>query len=258
MGKWASDVWAGTVGGTISGVVSAAVVLLLASTVFSNRIAEVALTANPTCDNPRGLKPIPRGELLPPTGTDLPGVPGATSYKPMEATDGFGGTIWIPKLAPSDAKHPVPEFVPGEQSQLTIPLTSVHDIKLVCVVNGLANAYNNYENWGRVRTVKTWGDELQNKQTAVLQSLGADNFPNAQFAGRDLGPTSRVVIELVDAYAGLTEESHDPDVCVKKGWKPSPSLTPQDNAQLEFEQGCLISAVPWAGLSEVYLYESAT
>lgn len=156
------------------------------------------------------------------------------------------------------SKHPVPEFVPGEQSQLTIPLKAVHDVKLVCVVNGLANAYNNYENWGRVRTVKTWGNELQSKQTAVLQSLGADNFPNAQFAGRHLGRTSRVVIELVDAYAGLTEESDDPNVCVKNGWQPSPALTPQDNAQLEFEQGCLISAVPWAGLSEVYLYESAT
>ena len=49
MGRWASDVWAGTVSGTISGVISAAVVLVLASTVFSNRIAERALTANPTC-----------------------------------------------------------------------------------------------------------------------------------------------------------------------------------------------------------------
>lgn len=256
MRAWWSNMSAGLVGGILSGVVASAIVILLASTFFADRIAGAALLVNPTCDSPRGLKPIPKDQILTPGGTALAGVPGATSYAPAEALDGYGGTLWIPELAPSTSKHPVPEFAAGEKSRLTIPLKSSHDVRLVCVVNGLANTYNNYENWGRVRTLRTWSDDDANQQTVVLQSLGADNFPNAQFAGRDLGNTTHVVIELVDAYAGLTEESHDPDVCVKKGWNPSPAITPQNNAQLEFDQGCLISAVPWAGLSEVYLYEA--
>jgi hypothetical protein len=81
----------------------------------------------------------------------------------------------------------IPDFIPGEHSESTIPLKSPDDVMLVCVVNGLANADNNHENWGRVRALRTWGDDGGSKQTAVLQSLGADNFPNPQDAGRDVG-----------------------------------------------------------------------
>lgn len=183
MRAWLSNVSAGLVSGIVSGVVASAIVVLLASTLFADRIADAALSANPTCASPEGLKPIPRSEFDEPTGTSEPDDEAAT-YAAREAIDGFGGTIWVPRLAESKAAHPIPTFVSGEQSQLALPLKSPHDVRLVCVVNGLANAYINYENWGRVRTVKVWAGEQRNSQTLVLQSLGQDNFRTPSSRGR--------------------------------------------------------------------------
>jgi hypothetical protein len=246
---------AGLVGGILSGVVASAIVVVLASTLFADHIANAALAANPTCASPERLKPIPRSDFDEPRGTAQGGGSPA-NYDARQAIDGYGGTIWVPRLAESKAKHPLPSFVPGEQSQLVLPLRSSHDVRLVCVVNGLANAYVNYENWGRVRTLKVWAD-ARSSQTFVLQSLGQDNFPNAQLAGKNLGRTTAVILEVVDAYAGLTEESFDPDVCLKN-FRDNPGTTPgraRESVQFAFEQGCLVPDTPMAGLAEVYLYE---
>lgn len=61
----------------------------------------------------------------------------------------------------------------------------------------------------------------------------------------------------MDTYAGLTEETFDPDVCLNS-FRDNPGMTPgkaRDGVQLALSQGCLMRDTPRAGLAEVYLYE---
>ncbi len=242
MKGWISNVTAGFVGGLLA---SLALVALLAWQ--SDRIARLTIASNPTCEVPTGLSPVPAKDIKSATGPQL-----APLYNPGKAIDGFGGSIWIPPIK-TDGVHPIPEFVQG-QDTLTLTLDEPHDVQLVCVVNGLANSFTNYANWARVRTVAVSGDNKGSVQTSVLSSLGTDSFPNSQLAARALGTTRTVSIRLVNAFAGQTQESFDPDVCFKDGSKGVPKLSGM-SWQPRFEQGCIVDPSPNAGLADVFLYE---
>jgi hypothetical protein len=178
------------------------------------------------------------------------------SYAPKSALDGRGGSIWIPKLVhtPENTRRGIIEFSQAPEDMLQIHFSSEQEVKLVCVVNGLANSYQNYENWGRVRTVKVWSDDASGIQTSVLQTLGSDTFPNAQFAARDLALSKDLSMQLVDAYSGLTIESFDPDVCLVKGQLVDAPNSVKPTVQPRFEQGCLVPPDSRAGISSIYLY----
>jgi hypothetical protein len=143
---------------------------------------------------------------------------------------------------------------------LTLKLRAPTDVELVCIVNGLSNTYTNYENWGRVRTVTIWKDDSADTKTAVLQSLGADTFPNAQFAARRLGTTTELHLRVEDAYAGLTQESYDPDVCFgKKAPAIIAKMSIPDGfiGEPRYSEGCIEAPSPNAGVADIYLYTVA-
>lgn len=242
MKQWISNVTAGFLGGLLA---SLSLVALLAWQ--SDRVAQLTIESNPTCEVPTGLSPLPTTAIRSASGQQSAPLYGAT-----KAIDGFGGSIWVPPFE-TDGKHPVPQFIRGEDT-LTLTLDKPHDIRLVCVVNGLANSFINYANWARVRTVTVRGDGADSAQTSVLSSLGTDSFPNSQLAGKALGSTRTVSIQLVNAFAGQTEESFDPDVCFTDGSaavKRPPGMTRQPR----FAQGCIVDPSPKAGLADVFLYE---
>ena len=69
---------------------------------------------------------------------------------------------------------------------------------------------------------------------------------------RHLDASNVVTIQINDAHAGETLESFDPNVC----GQPSEEVAVGDEvAQLRYERGCIVAAAPFAGLSEVVLYE---
>lgn len=241
MANWWSTTASGIVSGVVSGVVAAALVAVGVG-VFASKISDVTLKANPDCSTPRGLKPVGKegvdatGDFLKPNGT-------ATDYYgPRKVLDNYGGSIWLPPQT-ADEQNRVPLFTTGK-NVLTLTLKPPRDVRLLCVVNGLANSYHSYQNWGRVRTLTVWGKEQADSQTAVLASLGADSFPNAQVAARQLGLTDQVNIRLDDAYTGLIIQTGNPNEC-------------RDNATVLalLNEGCILKPNPLAGLSEVYLYE---
>ncbi len=55
-------------------------------------------------------------------------------------------------------------------------LAKVENVQLICAVNGLANGYPNYVNWARVRSVQTWTDQDDDKESSTLHSMDAGPF----------------------------------------------------------------------------------
>lgn len=258
MKAWWANVTAGVISGLVSGVVGAVIVALFLA-LRADDITDRALAANPTCASPAGLRPI-SGQEVTATGASFTGPDGFV-YKAEKAVDGYGGTMWIPPLGADPNKHPIPVFDTANDSNvLTLRLSSAQPVELVCVVNGLGNTYANYQNWGRVRTVEIWTTDPTHPRTTVLQSLGADTFPNAQFLARRLGVSSELHIRLVDAYAGLTQEFYDPDVCFEgaaKGVLASMHVPPNLVGQPRYADGCIRAPAPYAGIADVYLYTSS-
>ena len=252
MSGWFSNVTSGLISGVAAGVV-----LLVGAGLFAEAISDVAGNANPSCASPRGLKPIDKASLSVEAGS-VHAPTRSASYGAAAAIDGYGGSIWVPLLDPDKQNHPLPTFnLQNDHNVLTLSLSSAHDVKLVCVVNGLANTYTNYSNWGRVRTIEvSRPDDVI--ATTVLQSLGPDAFPNSQLAARNLGSTKTVRLRLLDAYAGLTVESYDPDVCLADAATDVREGSPvAAGVQPRYERGCLINPTPMAGLADVYLYEAS-
>ena len=122
--------------------------------VYGAQLTQAREYLQPTCTNPTGLRPIPRADL------NVTGI-GTKNYPALAAIDGFGGSEWSPPMVTdtnAPDHHGINKFVPvfsssPEQSTLTLTLSTPHDIKAVCITNGLGNGDERYENWGKVRTL---------------------------------------------------------------------------------------------------------
>lgn len=235
--------------GLFTAVLTALLTTLLLG--FSAPVISAWVTlAHPTCDDPRGLKEI---EV---TDIKVQGKSLANS-RWANVMDHHTGTIWTPSRLPPD------ERAPGVSKKTDIPILRPEnskiefefdlnkpprDVRLVCVVNGLANSYHNYVNWGRVRTVEGWTNANGNDvRTSILQSRDSGSFQSYQRVGIPPGDTNKVSLRLVDAYVGQQITSVDPDVCgtrneVGEGTQNDPV-------------GCNLNPTPKAGLAEVALYE---
>jgi hypothetical protein len=201
----------------------------------------------PTCADPRGLVEVPHGQIT----AEAPSL-SPEDYPATKVLDGRVGNIWVPPRLPPD-KRPTwmskrKDFgvVDKTQSKLRLKLSRTMDVQLVCVVNGLANSYPNYVNWGRVRTVRTWTDSDPSKQLSVLKSMGEGSFQTSQDVIVPRGQADEVVIQVWDLYEGQQMVSVDPDVCgtrdeVGPGTRNDPV-------------GCNLNPTPLGGLAEVQIY----
>jgi len=252
--------WAGFCGSLAGGLATAAVVATI-GIALSERVAEASAYLNPTCDNPRGLRPIPttdveaRGPAIRIDANDN----GKPDYPADRVLDGYEGSAWMPPIAPEEKRAIEfrPVFIEGENI-LKLKLSgSKRDIKLVCVNNALGASRFAYENWGKSRTVVFWvGQESDQGKVTVLQALPPDEFQRTQEVADMVGVATELNIQLIDAYSGIATTSVDPDHC-------SDVLTRQErgeydargDAQEALLDPCIVAATPYAGLSEVVIYE---
>lgn len=175
------EFWAGFSGSLAGGVLTAAVVAS-AGIALSERVAEASAYLNPTCDSPRGLRPIPTTdvEAQGPTIKIDDNGNGKPDYPANRVLDGYEGSAWMPPIA-SKKDRPIefrPVFVEGE-NVLTLKLIGPRrDIKLICVNNALGASIFAYENWGKARTVVFWvGDQEPDRgKVSVLKHFRRANF----------------------------------------------------------------------------------
>jgi len=244
-----TDLFVGFWSSVLSAVFVTAMIYL-----FANQIAAFAIRSNPTCDAPAGLKPLPAQEIISVKAAHEES-PAGTDYSAQAAFDGWGGSLWVPQVEKGDERRRLPRFLHGADNAMEITLKPGNDIRLVCVVNGLANNFTNYQNWARVRTISIGTERIGAAQTSVLRSLGPDSFPNGQFAARDLGETTKLFVRPIDAYVGLTVETFDPDQCLENATGEY-ATDRERGVQKRYESGCMKSATATAGISEIYLYVS--
>ena len=255
------EFWAGFSGSVAGGLLTAALVAS-AGIALSERVAEASAYLNPTCNSPRGLRPIPTTdvEAQGPTIKIDDNGNGKPDYPANRVLDGYEGSAWMPPIA-SRNDRPIefrPVFVKGE-NVLKLKLTGPErDIKLICVNNALGASIFAYENWGKARTVVFWvgGQEAGRGRVSVLQALPSSEFQRTQEVADNVGVATELNLQLIDAYSGIATTSVDPDHC-------GDVLSKQERAKYESKkyaqdallEPCIVAATPHAGLSEVVIYE---
>jgi hypothetical protein len=287
---WPVDAWSGFLGGVL-----ASLLILALLTWKAEWVADLTLGANPTCASPRGLREVDivkaeagstqskteDGERPPRVSFDR-----KVDYVAEAAVDDASNTVWIPEIvndypweSTDDSSEESstrrteisrePRFLTeGDANRLTLTLDDSADVRLVCVVNGAALWYISYQNWGRVRSVEVWGDDGR-KTRGILQSLGSEDFPNAQVAGRNLGDTRTIRLELIDAYAGIRVENYNARACLDGATLTSEAGSDQEPLDWFLAQrkvklaggvlsmwpgGCILEPKVKAGIADVRVY----
>jgi hypothetical protein len=216
---------------------------------WAPNIATYVSLFRPTCADPRGLVEVPPDQIK---------VEAASlneeNFPPSAVLDGRVANIWVPPLLPPPER---PEWmsqradfgvVDRSQSSMRLQLSRSVDVQLVCVVNGLANSYSNYVNWGRVRSVRAWTDSAPSKkQLSVLKSMDESSFQTFQDVRVPRGRADEVVLQVWDLYEGQQIVSVDPDVC---GTREEVGEGRQNDPV-----GCNLNATPLAGVAEIKVYQ---
>lgn len=280
---WPIDAWSGFLGGVL-----ASLLLLGLLTWKAEWVADLTLGANPSCAAPRGLREVKIVDATAGStqskeedGQQVAHVETSArvAFIAMNAIDDASNTVWIPEIVNDDLgagstygsdeerTSREPQFLTtGEANRLTLTLEEEADVRLVCVVNGAALWYTSYENWGRVRTVEVRGDDGDMK-LGTLQSLGSEDFPNAQAAGRNVGETRTIKLDLIDAYAGTQVENFSERACLD-GAEVTTAGDAEARAWFEGRQevklakhvlyrwpnGCVLEPKVKAGIAEVRVY----
>lgn len=201
----------------------------------------------PTCANPEGLVEVPHHQLE---------VRAASMneqrFPAQSLIDGDVANIWVPPMLGADerpgwmSKRDEFAVVDPDASRVEIALAQPEDVQLLCVVNGLANRYENYVNWGRVRSVAAWTQEESDSRSSVLKSLDNGSFQSFQDVSVPRGDTDQITIDILDLYEGQQTTSVDPDVCgtrdiVGEGIQNDPI-------------GCNLNSTARAGFAEIKVY----
>jgi hypothetical protein len=236
----------------IDGIPAAIVTAILTTFVLAlaaPKIADYVSLFRPTCDNPKGLVEVPAYQI------DASGPSEDEEHFSAKVTlDGSVGNVWVPAaLPPSRRPAGISKriaVVDPDRSTLTLTLDSARDVQLVCAVNGLANGYSNYINWGRVRSLKSWTDsDSASPVLSVLKSNDQGSFQEFQDVRVPRGEARRIMIQVVDLYQGQQITSVDPDVCGTRG---RIGEGPQNDPI-----GCNLNANPHGGIAELKVYRSA-
>lgn len=217
---------------------------------WAPNIATYVSLFRPSCADPRGLAEVPHDDLTAEADSEDESL-----YPASVVLDGRVANIWVPPLLPPNERpawmSAKADFgvVDTSSSRLTIRLkkNSNADVQLVCIVNGLANSYDNYVNWGRVRTVQAWTGESPDPMLSVLESLDDGSFQTFQDVRVPRGVTDDIVLQVQDLYEGQQTVSVDPDVC---GTRAEVGQGSQNDPV-----GCNLNSAPMAGIAEVKVYE---
>lgn len=244
--KFLFDAFASAAGAALS-----TLAILTGAYIFLGGTIEEFLTQRiPTCQTPRDLHPVPKHLV---SATDG-GTQSAPNFLPAKAVDGFGGSIWLPRMRINHDQPMLPTFAKKEEGRsLQVLLPEPLDVRLICVNNGLANSEWNYANWGKVRTIRTSWDDSETIST--LQSLPVERMGDEQEVARGIGVVDKFTIELIDAHAGIKIHTYNKTECGgSPEWrKGANGMTRIQSAHTE---GCIIEPTRRAGLSEISIYYS--
>jgi hypothetical protein len=211
-----------------------AVLLAFLSPTIADRLALL----HPSCEDPRGLRLIQERELA------LAG-PSMGDFTPGSAYDGSTGSLWVPPVRKGRTSRDPGDFdylVRRSTLELRFRDGDAHDVRLICVVNGLANSSWNYENWGRVRTVAVRTSVNGHPAISNLRSLGREGFADLQPLAVPAEDASRLRIQLLDYHHGQYVE-------LPRGVCDEDEPPPEDSG------GCIRPPQARAGLAEVQVFE---
>ncbi len=256
---FARELGVNALGGVIAGVTAIAVV---SGVTFwqRDRIHDWVVSQDPTCQEPGSLTPLSGDDLKADasSGAEDPSF----GRQPSDAVDGYAGSWWVPDLgdphANTEDKHTwhVAQLKrdPGTRT-LVLDLGSKRDVRLVCVVNGLAESRTRYLMHGSVSSVTVWGDDSSRSVQRSLERLPAEQMQTFQDAAGDVGSTTSVHIRVDAVASGETVLSNDPDDCLAdaSGTQMNP-LKDGETPQQVYADGCLRAPAPYAGLAEVVVY----
>jgi hypothetical protein len=241
--------------GLIAGVT--AVALVSAVTFWPrDRLHDWVVSQDPTCQEPGSLAPL--------SGDDLKadGVSDAEDQQPSDAVDGYAGSWWVPELGNPRANvedkntwHVAQlQRDPGTRT-LVLSLGGKRDVRLVCVINGLAESRTRYLMHGSVSSVTVWGDDSSGSVQTSLERLPTEQMQTFQDAGRDIGRTRSLHIRVDAVASGETVLSNDPNDCfpVARGFAMG-QLEDGETPQRVYAEGCIRAPAPYAGLAEVVVY----
>ena len=197
----------------------------------------------PSGADPQGLVEVPHSEISARADSQ-----DEVDHPAGKLLDGRVANIWVPPMQrpAGTSKSGTVAVIDPDQSLVTLTLAKKDDVQLVCVVNGLANSYDNYLNWGRVRSVRAWTDDNASKESSVLESMDQGSFQNFQDVRTPRGDAKMLMIQILDAYEGQQMVSVDPDVC---DTRDEVGRGPQNDPV-----GCNLNATPKAGLAEIKVY----
>jgi hypothetical protein len=136
-----------------------------------------------------------------------------------------------------------------------IDLGKTRHVRLVCVVNGLAESRERYLMHGSVSSITAWGADPADSEQRTLQRLPAEQMQTLQDAAGDLGETSTVHLRVDAVAAGETVITYDPDDCYIDPSVPSMDLLADGEKPQHLDpDGCIRAAAPYAGIAEVVVY----
>lgn len=248
--------------GFVSGVLVALAIWIVVELAFKEDIQDWLVSRDPTCQNPGDLSPVDTSTVVAEGPTSPDSVVKEGGGEPSDAVDGYSGSWWVPELlsprgsSDLDSWH-MPHLGDETSRTLTLTLTSVHDVELVCVVSGLPESRSRYEMHGSVRDIAVWGDDPAAASQNSLVRLGLGRMRLEQEAGSSLGRTKHVHIRIDNVYSGQSVETFEADDC-RRGPKAYeerlPTLEDAETPQRRYLPGCIRAPVPVAGIAEVAIY----
>jgi hypothetical protein len=245
--------------GFLSGVLTVGVVSI-GTFVARDPLHDWLVSQDPSCAEPGDLTPLSDRDL---TADESMGAADPSFGKqPSDAVDGYAGSWWVPALADPhadpDDKHTwhVAQLQEDASTRtLVLDLDDEQDVRLVCVVNGLAESRTRYLMHGSVSAVTVWGEQRSGAKKQSLERLPAELMQTLQDAGTAIGKTSTIHLEVDAVASGETVLSNDPDDCYTAalGTQMNP-LSDGETPQRVDQDGCIRAPVPQAGLAEVVVY----
>ncbi|WP_255869133.1 hypothetical protein [Arthrobacter jinronghuae] len=169
--------------------------------------------AEPTCEDPRGLKMLDlRAEGEATVEVSSGEVWSGDSRSAMHAFDGRPGSGWVPETLSARDDDAAAVSAEAPKDEIVLNFTSPQPIALVCVVNGNASDWVSYMRADRVRTVDiSFGDgEQEVSHRTSLRTLPEHEIQNRQdlelpapAAFWAIKPSyDRVSLRLSDRYLG--------------------------------------------------------
>jgi hypothetical protein len=202
----------GFIGAVMAGLVGAYALAFLAPWI-SERVAE----ANPTCDNPVGLRQINLAGLVMSGEARITGSPTYAHspkgyppdlWHPWKVADGRTTSVWAIKtnsaasLSHEQALRRANSLVDKPIGVLNVTFTKPQDVHLTCLVNGVPLDDASYRRSDRVRTLQVHSSCSSAPQERFLKSEPPTDMQIGQDIGVACDHLRSLQLDITRTYAG--------------------------------------------------------